>query len=396
MPKFVEGFADKIVVPAGRRDALVFDEVLPGFGVRKFPSGRAVYVVKYNVGGKQRRQALGEVVRGNLRAMRLLASDVRAQARQGRDVLAEREVERAAIANRKNLGDLIPEYLKSCAARVRPSTLSETTRYLTQSWKPLHNREITSISRSDALAVVDGLESDSGARSADCARAALHGLLAWALDKEFIDANVAAGIKRRATGSSRERVLSDGELCEAWHACLDDDHGRITRLLLLTGARRAEIGDLAWDEIDAAGRQICLPGGRTKNGKGHTIPLSDQALALLPERRDGHEHLFGRLPGAGFSGWSKGKSELDARIAAARKSAGLKRPPVGWVLHDLRRTCATGLQRLGTRLEVIESALNHTSGSRGGIVGVYQRHKFTDEVREALAMWGGHVEKLVR
>ena len=122
---------------------------------------------------------------------------------------------------------------------------------------------------------------------------------------------------------------------------LDDDHGRITKLLILSGQRKGEIGDLTWDEI--ATRQIDLSGARTKNKRPHVIPLSDAALALLPARREGHEHLFGRRPESGFSGWSKAKEELDARIAAVRMAAGVKKPMPPWVIHDLRRSFVTHL-----------------------------------------------------
>lgn len=107
-------------------------------------------------------------------------------------------------------------------------------------------------------------------------------------------------------------MLSEPELVEVWRACLDDDFGRIVRLLILTLQRRSEIADLANSEIDAAERQIRLPGYRTKNGREHIVPLSDFAWEILEsvDRREGREFLFGR--GArGFGGWSKSKGELD-------------------------------------------------------------------------------------
>ena len=85
-----------------------------------------------------------------------------------------------------------------------------------------------------------------------------------------------------------------------------------------------------------------------------------------------------------FSGWSKSKERLDLRSGVS-----------GWTLHDLRRTTATGLQRLGVRLEVTEAVLNHVAGSRAGIVGVYQRHEWADEKRAALTAWGEHVAAIV-
>ena len=114
----------------------------------------------------------------------------------------------------------------------------------------------------------------------------------------------------------------EGELAEIWKACLPDDHGRIVRLLILTGQRRTESGDLEWPEINRPKRQIDLPDTRTKNRRPHIVPLSNEALAIIKAipRRDGRDLIFGSGAG-GFSGWSKAKAELNARIAAARVEA---------------------------------------------------------------------------
>src|SRR5436190_23309946 len=134
MPKFVEGFADRLKVPDGARDVQAFDDELPGFGIRKFDSGKASYFVKYNVGRQQRRKTLGKVVRGNLKAMRLEASGILAKARLGTDVVA---VARAAAAKTTaTLGDLVPRYLAAREAgddgfrKLRDRSLVEVTRYL--------------------------------------------------------------------------------------------------------------------------------------------------------------------------------------------------------------------------------------------------------------------------
>ena len=136
MAKFIEGFADKLRVPAGARDVQVFDDELPGFGIRKFETGKASYFVKYNVGRQQRRKTLGRVVRGNLKRMRQEASGILAKARLGTDVVA---VARAAAAKRTtSLGEIVPRYLDAREGELRPKSHFEITRYLTRSWAPLH------------------------------------------------------------------------------------------------------------------------------------------------------------------------------------------------------------------------------------------------------------------
>src|SRR5262249_17653394 len=158
-----------------------------------------------------------------------------------------------------------------------------------------------------------------------------------------------------------------------------------------------------------------MPGERTKNGAAHVVPLSAPARDLLretlprdatdakrtiAERRTAPALIFPGALGTPFSGWSKSKAALDKAIDEARAKAAAEArtnaaPLVPWSLHDLRRTVATGLQRLGVWLEVTEAVLNHLSGSRGGIAGVYQRHDWADEKRAALDAWATHVRSIV-
>ena len=203
--------------------------------------------------------------------------------------------------------------------------------------------------------------------------------------------NPFAGIKLAAV-ASRERVLSDEELVAIWVATKDPSaYNAIVRMLMLTGQRREEVTAITWDEIAPDVSTWTIPASRAKNGVAHIVPLSRQAQATLgPAPRiqrdaaaDEPELVFPGLRGP-FKGFSKAKESLD-------KDSGVK----VWRLHDLRRTMATGLQKLGVRLEVTEAVLNHVSGSRAGIVGVYQRHEWTDEKRAALNAWGAHVEAIV-
>jgi integrase len=151
----------------------------------------------------------------------------------------------------------------------------------------------------------------------------------------------------------------------------------------LTGARREEIAGLRWSEID--GDTIKLEGARTKNSEAHLIPLSAPAKTLLDSmpRIAGSDFVFTTTGEKPISGWRQPKIKLDTASGVT-----------GWRIHDLRRTVATGLQKLGVTLQTVEAVLGHTSGSRGGIVGVYQRHDFADEKRAALEAWGSHVMAL--
>jgi integrase len=210
----------------------------------------------------------------------------------------------------------------------------------------------------------------------------------WAIGKDLLDQNPFAGIKLDAV-ASRERVLSDQELVAVWRATARPGvYNAIVRMLILTGQRREEVAGMTWDEISADLSTWTIPATRAKNGVAHIVPLSPQAQAILESahraaKANEPELIFPGRAGA-FNGFSKAKITLDEDSGVA-----------DWRLHDLRRTMATGLQKLGVRLEVTEAVLNHLSGSRAGIVGIYQRHEWAKEKSAALNAWDEHVAAAV-
>jgi integrase len=188
----------------------------------------------------------------------------------------------------------------------------------------------------------------------------------------------------------RDRVLTDSELAAVWKAAekIGWPFGPTFRLLMLTGSRRDEIGSLRWSEIH--GDEIRIPGERSKTGEPRIIPLSLAAARLIDTLPHiGDDFVFTTTGKTPVSGWSKAKRLFDSTAAEING-----RPLAPWRLHDLRRTAATGLQRLGINLQVIESVLGHVGGSRAGIVGVYQRHQFVAEVRVALEAWAREIERI--
>lgn len=203
--------------------------------------------------------------------------------------------------------------------------------------------------------------------------------------------------------AAREKELRPKTLSEvtrylekAWVPLLgNDDHGHTVKLLILTGQRRTEIGDLAWPEIDNPRRQIELPEHRTKSGRPHIVPLSDEALVILDRLacRLGRDLAFG-VRAAGFGSWSKSKAGLDARIAEARGKR--ERPMSAWTLHDLRRSLVTHISEHGfAPPHVVEAIVNHISGAKAGVAGIYNRANYLPEKRRARELWGAHVAALV-
>jgi integrase len=214
---------------------------------------------------------------------------------------------------------------------------------------------------------------------------AARALFSWAVKRGTIPSNPFERVPAAAT-ARRDRVLSDDEIRAIWNATKGmGSFDAIVRSLLLTGQRREEVSGLTWGELDAGLSAWTLPAARSKNGKPHLIPLSPQMEAILGAQIRARETdlVFPGERGV-FSSWSKSKDRLNHRAGVTC-----------WTLHDLCRTVATGLQRLGVRLEVTEAVLNHIAGSRAGIVGVYQRHTWADEKRAALNAWGAHVAAIV-
>jgi len=387
-------------LPEGKSDAIFFDDDVPGFGLRIRAGGKRTWIIQYRVGKQQRRITLGAVNALDPEKARKAARDRLAQVTLGGDPQRDRLEARASAAI--TLGSLVNRYLKFKEASVRKSTHSETKRYLNDYWKALHKVPIQEVKRRDIAVRLTQISEEHGPVAAARARIALSGIFAWAMREGIVDANPVIGTNKPPEPPSRDRVLSDAELAEIWAACRDNDYGQIVKLALLTGCRREEIGGLTWQEVDIERAEINLPPERTKNGRPHMIPLSPLALSIVrvvPER-EGREYLFGEGAGA-FSGWSKGKSALDRRILKARRDAAKvngasdAKPMPDWRHQDLRRTAATRMADLGIQPHVIEAILNHVSGSKAGVAGVYNRSLYAAEKRAALEVWAGHVRAVL-
>jgi integrase len=398
MAKLTDQFIRSLQVPEGAKDIQVFDEAQPGFGVRKQSSGHTSFFVKYSIGTQQRRKTLGPFVPGALAGIRKEAAVVLAQAKLGKDVVGEAKKAQQEAKLAKTLGELVPIYLEvrekgdDYWAKLRPRSLEEVTRYLTRSWQPLHSEPVNAITRQMVKDRRHEIVSESGPIAANRAHAALSGFFAWAIDMENVaGANPTSDIKALKQ-NKRTRVLSETELVEIWLACDDDDYGQIVKLLMLTGQRRKEIGHVEWSEFHTVKRQIELGEDRVKNKQPHIVPLSEPAFSLLQgcvrDNYPGRRYVFGP---DGFVRWSWGKDRLDRRIAERRGT-----PLPHWTIHDVRRTVVTNLTELGfAQPHVAEAIVNHISGSKAGVAGVYNRATYLPEKREALEKWGRYLTGLV-
>ena len=310
----------------------------------------------------------------------------RRRRRHGKDPAGERKA--AALEAKREaltLGALIDQWEKLHLAGKRPNYSAAAASALRRSFAKHLDAPAGSLDRAMVVRVLDSLAKDGKAAMAGATARYGSALFGWAIRRGSLSISPFERVPIAPT-VRRDRVLSDDEIRHVWKATEGPGaFNAIVRALLLTGQRREEVSGLTWSELDPGFSVWTLPAARSKNGKPHVVPLSEEMRTLLraQPRLSGTDLVFPGERGV-FSGWSKSKARLDRRSGVS-----------GWTLHDLRRTMATGLQKLGVRLEVTEAVLNHVSGSRAGIVGVYQRHEWADEKRAALTAWGEHVAAIV-
>lgn len=380
----------KLELPPGKSEAIVFDDALPGFGVRIRAGGKRVWIAQYRVGKRQRRVTIGSVETLNPDKAREEARNILAKVHLGGDPQTEKAENRARASI--TLGTVAKRYLEECAQpNLKPRSYEEVERHLTRHWSPLKDLPIHKIQRATIAGRLAEIARENGPFASNRARASLSALFSWAMGEGLADLNPVTGTNKATEEVSRDHVISARELAAIWNACRDDDYGRIVRLLILTGQRRDEVGAMDSAEIDLAGKLWTIPKARTKNGLSHNVPLNDTALEILGSAlgRNGRSLMFGEGNG-GFQGWSKAKAALDIRI---RDAGEWVRP---WRLHDIRRTVATGMAGLGILPHVIEAVLNHISGHKSGVAGIYNRATYAKEKQEALTLWASHIAKIVK
>ncbi|TXN80625.1 tyrosine-type recombinase/integrase [Methylobacterium sp. WL8] len=367
-------------VPEGKLYVLAFDDDLPGFGIRANAGGSRIWIVQYrNALGQSKRESLGRVGVLSATDARRAAAEKLARVRLGGDPGAEREQARKRAA--VTVGSKVDAYLEGLGDRIRATGLRESTRYMRLSWAPLHRVPVAEVTRAMVAERLNVIAKTSGPYAANRARTTLSAFYGWLIEEGLADANPVVGTRKPIQDEKRQRVLKPDEIRAVLAALPAGDFGRVVRLLLLTGQRRDEVADMTWAEVDLAGALWSMPGGRTKNGLAHDVPLSAPALAVLAEapRIEGRDLVFGSGAG-GFQGFTRAKAALD-------KACGV----TGWRLHDLRRTVATGMGNLGVLPHVVEAVLNHISGTKAGVAGVYNYALYNPEKRAALDLWGRHV-----
>jgi integrase len=371
----------------GQSEIFAWDTELAGFGLR-LQGQRRTYVAQYRTNGRTRRATLGSTERLTPARAREGARKLLARVSLGEDPQADKAAKR--VAAERTFRNVVEVYLAAKRDGLRPASYKVTKLYLTGPYfRPLHVRGIGEIEHPDIAARLSAITRKHSAPTAAAARKHLSAMFTWAMEEGWIKQNPVIGTRNPEEAKRRTRLLSAGELVAVWNACnSDSDFDRIVRLLILLGCRPQEIGGMRKDEFDLEAKTWELPEERSKNGKAHLIDLPPAALRIvrLAFPYGERDRLFGARAMRGFTEWAHGKDALDCRLDGKVKP---------WQLRDLRRTVATCMGDIKIHPHVIEAVLNHHSGYRAGIAGVYNRSPYRDEVRTALIRWSEHVQALV-
>ena len=425
---------------AGQRDSFLWDADLTGFGLKVSPAGGKTYIYQYRLArpgeAKQtapRRYTIGRhgalapdqarELAHKLAAMVAIGTDpfeLEAERRAAKDLAWNEAEQRARIESDLAFDRYALLWLADYEHEKgrRPSSVRLATGIVSNHLTPaFKSKPMPHIDRADLQKVLDAIPPKQKAlRRAIYAYASV--LFGWAVKRGDIAANPLDAMGKPEAPKARERVLAYTELAKIWQAShADAVFGPFYRLLILTGQRRAEVAGMEWGELDEAAAIWTIPADRAKNGVAHIVPLSASAVAELDaiaaaraaaaKKEDNADDKADKADDDGkwlkagpvlttngktaISGFSKAKLALDAAIAKASN----KVPLPNWRIHDIRRTVATGFQRLGIRFEVTEAVLNHVSGARSGVAGIYQRHDWKDEKRAALDVWARHVASII-
>jgi integrase len=356
---------------------VLWDTEVNGFGVRRHGTQAKHYLLRFRFQGRQTFRKIGrhgspftpDSARAEaLRMLGLIVSGTNPAQRQPKAESFGGEVERYLLHKR--------------SAR----TFTHIERHLHKHAKPLHPLSLAEIDRRRIAQLLAGIETASGPVARNRVRSSLSAFFTWLVREGLIDTNPVTGTGKAVEGPSRDRVLTQTELAEVWRGATGR-FGDVVRLLVLTAQRRNEIGGLLWSEVDFDRAMIMLPPERTKNKLRHELPLAPAALEILKARyhgsgsgRENDDRVFRGID------WWRDKLALDAALKGV----------ADWRLHDLRRTAATGMAELGVLPHICEAVLNHVSGHKAGVAGIYNRARYEGEMRDALARWADHLDQITK
>lgn len=396
----------------------ISDAGMPGLYLVVQPSAAMSWAVRYRHAGKPRKFTIGPYPAFGLAKARAAAGSALRLVSEGRDPGAEKAEQESAKAD---ISFLVPDVLddfvsRHVTAKNRDSYVKETKRIIETELKPRwKHKHIQAVKKQDVVRLLDDIVDRGAPVMANRVRALLSKFFVWAMERDIVDASPISSTRAPSVETARDRVLADEEVRLVWLAAgkIEYPFGPMVKLLLLTGQRRSEVAGALWAEMELEGnsRLWGISPDRSKNRREHFVPLAASTLEIinaLPKIKPSEsakakpKYLFTTTGETAVSGFSKAKTQLDAEMLAIAKKEAQERGDdperisiAPWTFHDLRRTAASGMARLGIGVHVVEAVLNHRSGSIKGVAAVYNRYDYAEEKREALTAWAAAVEKML-
>jgi integrase len=396
--KLTDLFVERVRPPTRGRTEY-FDVSFGGLALRVSDKGHKSWSLHFRMGGRLRRHTIGSYPAIKPADARRRAQRALDRAREGIDPTEEKRASRLASPTR-NFGELAHDYLERKKHNVTANTYRVTKHTFQRDIVPsLGHLSIKTVTRADINRVVDAVIARGSDVHANRVLARLRAFFNWAVERGELPASPVAGMKLPTKERPRDRVLSDDELRWFWKACdtIEWPFGPLAKILLLTAQRRDEVAGMEWADVGLKNHTWTQPREKTKNDRVHEVHLSALAIELLKSTpRISEDFIFTSSGEKPVSGFSQAKRRLDrAMLTAKQQVLGADCdaiPP--WVLHDLRRTAATGMARLNIAPHVVDKVLNHVSGTIRGVAAVYNRFEYLDERRAALEAWSQYVNTL--
>jgi len=367
---------------AGRRRVELRDDLVIGLSCRVYDTGKKVFYLNKRLDGSQRRIKIGEFPYVSLEQARIKARDLLTQIELG-------EFEKGDDAPKAPTLAIVVEDFIRLYAKPRNRDWKRTSALL-RKFEPLYSKPIDEIKRPMIVAILDELIAGGMGTGVNRALSSISKLFNWAADRGIIEHNPIAGMKKPVPERSRDRILSDKELRAVWRSSAAEGYpfGVFTQVLIATGQRRSEVAEMRWSEIDFEKGIWTLPAERAKNKSLHVIPLPPVVTDLLQSvpRFLRSDYVFTTTGTSPISGIGKYKERLTSTS---------KTDTIPWTIHDIRRTVATEMARLGIAPHIIEAVLNHKTGVISGVASIYNRYGYAEEKREALERWGDELTRTV-
>jgi integrase len=402
--KLTKASVDRLA--ANTADTIHWDSELKGFGVKITPKGRKVFMVQYRPAGSignARKFTIGTHGEFAVEQARRKAHEVIAAKARGEDPQQVKRHEKRRIATDR-FTDVLDRFIEQHVMQTRSA--QETERLLRREFAARwRSKSVHDVRKADIIEILDGIMERGSPVMANRTLAAIRKFFNWCISKAISDASPCAGVTAFWNESARDRVLTDDELRLVILAARRDGFpfGSIVEMLALTGQRREETARVAWAQIDLKNAVWTIPSENAKNGKAHSVHLSEAAQHLIAHAPELGELAFSTDGKTVFQGWSRAVRRLKTMMIEIQTedserqggSAQKVKPIPDWRLHDLRRTVVSGMASLKVAPHVADKILNHKSGVISGVAAVYQRHEFLEDRKIALTIWANHVAQLL-